>query len=77
MKNDERKIYKDILEAEKMMIIHHMEEITDEFDGNVFKLFQIKMKYNSAINQEYLKIIRLSKLLSDDSQRMQQVKQYE
>lgn len=77
MKNDERKKYKHILEEEKKMIIHHMEEITDEFDNNVFKLFQIKMQYNSAINQEYLKIIRLSKLLSDDNQRIQQIKQFE
>lgn len=77
MKNDERKKYKHILEEEKMTIIHHMEEITDEFDNNVFKLFQMKMKYNSAINQEYLKIIRLSKLLSDDNQRIQQIKQFE
>lgn len=54
-----------------------MEEITEEFDNNVFNLFQIKIKYNSAINHECLKIVRLSKLLSDNNQRKQQVKLFE
>lgn len=47
-----------------------------EFDNNVFTLFQMKLKYNSAINQEHLKMLRLSKMLSDCDQRKLQIKEY-
>lgn len=72
-RNDERIKYKKILEDEKSKINQHIKENIDEIDNNVFKLFQIKLKYNSAINQEYLKIIRLSKMLSDSEQRKQHI----
>lgn len=73
-RNDERIKYKKILEDEKSKINQYIKENIDEIDNNIFKLFQIKLKYNSAINQEYLKIIRLSKMLSDSEQRKQNIK---
>jgi hypothetical protein len=72
--NDERLKYKKILEKEKANINQQIEENVNKFDNNVFNLFQIKLKYNAAINQEYLKIIRLSKMLSDSDRRNQQIK---
>lgn len=75
--NDERLKYKKILEEEKANINQQIEEDVNKFDNNVFNLFQIKLKYNSAINQEYLKIIRLSKMLSDSNTRNQQIKLHE
>lgn len=74
--NDERIKYKNILEEEKTKIYHHIEQIIIEFDNNVFTLFQMKLKYNSAINQEHLKMLRLSKMLSDSDQRKRQIKEY-
>jgi len=74
--NDERTKYKYILEKEKIKIYHHIEKIIMEFDNNVFTLFQMKLKYNSAINQEHLKMLRLSKMLSDSDQRKRKIKQY-
>lgn len=73
-RNDERIKYKKILEDEKSKINQHIKKNIDEIDNNVFKLFQIKIKYNSAINQECLKMIRLSKMLSDSEQRKQHIK---
>lgn len=75
--NNERMKYKKILEEEKIKINRHINENIEQFDENVFNLFQIKLKYNSAINQEYLKIVRLSKMLSDSEQRKRQIKIYE
>lgn len=69
IRNDERIKYKKILEDEKTKIIQHIKENLDEVDNNIFELFQTKLKYNSAINQEYLKIIRLSKMLNESDQR--------
>ncbi|XP_025190964.1 cilia- and flagella-associated protein 43-like [Melanaphis sacchari] len=74
--NDERIKYKNILEEEKIKIYYHIEQIILEFDNNVFMLFQMKLKYNSAINQEHLKILRLSKILNDNDQRKRQIKEY-
>lgn len=75
-RNNERIKYKKILEYEKTKIMKQIDKTLDEFDNNVFKLFQTKLKYNSAINHEYLKIIRLSKMLSDSEQRKRQIIQY-
>lgn len=74
IRNDERIKYKKILEDEKTKIIQLIKESIVEVDNNVFKLFRIKLKYNSAIHQEYLKINRLSKMLSESDQQKQQIK---
>ncbi|XP_026806697.1 cilia- and flagella-associated protein 43-like [Rhopalosiphum maidis] len=74
--NDERIKYKNILEEEKIKIHHHIAQIIKKFDHNVFMLFQLKLKYNSAIDQEILKMLRLSKMLSDSDQRKHQIKQH-
>lgn len=74
--NDERIKYKNILEEEKIKIHHHMAQIIEQFDNNVFTLFQMKLKYNSAIDQENLKMLRLSKMLSDSDQRKHQIKRH-
>jgi len=74
--NDERIKYKNILEEEKIKIYHHIEQIIIEFDNDVFTLFQMRLKYNSAIEQEHLKMLRLSKMLSDSDQRKQKIKGY-
>jgi hypothetical protein len=75
--NDERIKYKNILEEEKIKIHHHIAQIIEKFDHNVFMLFQLRLKYNSAIDQENLKMLRLSKMLSDSDQRKHQIKQHE
>lgn len=75
--NAERLKYKKILEDEKATINRRVDESVNEFDSNVFKLFQIKLKYDSAIDQECLKIIRLSKMLSDSDQRNRRIKLHE
>lgn len=72
---NERMKYKKILEEEKLNIEQNINDNINEFDNNVLKLFQMKLKYNSAIKQEYLKIIRLSRMLSESDQRKQQIKQ--
>lgn len=74
--NDERIKYKYILEEEKIKIYHHIEQIIIEFNNNVFTLFQMKLKYNSAIKQEQLKMFRFLKMLSDSDQRKQKIKGY-
>lgn len=76
-RNDERLKYKKILEEEKANINRRIEDTVNEFDNNVFELFKIKLKYDSAIDQERLKIIRLSKMLSDSDQRNRQIKMHE
>lgn len=76
-KNSERIRYKEILEEERSKIIRHINASIEEFDEKIFNLFQTKLKYNSAINQEYLKIIRLSKMLCDSQQRRQQIQIFE
>jgi len=75
-RNDDRIKYAKILEEEKLKINQKIQIIIDKFDDSLFKLFQIKLKYNSAIYHEQLKIIRLSKMLSDNNQRKQQIKIY-
>lgn len=75
-RSEERIKYKKILEEEKIKINQQVKDIIDTFDSELFKLFQIKLKYNSAINQEYLKINRLSKMLSDSNKRKQLIKLY-
>lgn len=72
--NDERLKYKNILEEEKIKIHYHIAQIIEQFDNNVFKLFQMKLKYNSAIDHENLKMLRLSKMLSDSNQRKHEIK---
>eukprot|EP00102_Acyrthosiphon_pisum_P019141 XP_016656351.1 PREDICTED: cilia- and flagella-associated protein 43-like [Acyrthosiphon pisum] len=74
--NEERVKYKNILEEEKTKIHHHIEQIIEQFDNNVFTLFQMKLKYNSAIDHENLKMLRLSKMLSDSDQRKHQIKRH-
>lgn len=74
--NDERAKYKKILEEEKTKIIMEIEKSIEEFDNAVLKLFKTKLKYNSAINHEYLKIVRLSKMLSDSERRKERIEQY-
>lgn len=76
-KNSERIRYKEILEEERSKINRYINASIEEFDEKIFNLFQTKLKYNSAINQEYLKIIRLSKMLSDSQQRRQQIQIFE
>lgn len=76
-KNSERIRYKIILEEERTNIICHINASIEEFDKKIFNLFQTKLKYNSAINQEYLKISRLSKMLSDSDERKQKILFYE
>lgn len=63
-----------MLEEEKAKINQHIVEIKEEFDEIVFKLFQVKIKYSSAINQERLKIRRLRKIMNDIDQRKFQAK---
>lgn len=72
---NERMRYRKFLEEEKSNIEQLIKDNINEFNNDAFKLFQIKLKYNSAIKQEYLKIIRLSKQFSESDQRKQQVKQ--
>lgn len=75
-RNEERMKYKKILEEEKIKINQQVKDIINTFDSGLFKLFQIKLKYNSAINHEYLKINRLSKMLSDSNKRKQLIELY-
>jgi len=75
-RNNDRIKYAKILEEEKLKINQKIQKIIDKFDDSLFKLFQIKLKYNSAIYHEHLKIIRLSKMLNDNNQRKQQIKIY-
>lgn len=74
--SDERVKYKKILEEEKTKLTTKIEKSTDEFDNSVFKLFKTKLKYDSAINHELLKIVRLSKMLNDSERRRQRIEQY-
>lgn len=74
--NNERIKYKNILEEEKIKIHHHIAQIIEQFDNNVFSLFQMKLKYNSAIDHETLKMLRLLKMLSDSHQRKHQIKRH-
>ncbi|XP_060871614.1 cilia- and flagella-associated protein 43 isoform X4 [Metopolophium dirhodum] len=74
--NDDRIKYKNILEEEKIKIHHHIAQIIEQFDNNVFTLFKMKLKYNSAIDHENLKMLRLSKMLSDSDQRKHQIKRH-
>jgi hypothetical protein len=72
--NNDRMKYKTILEQEKIEIDRNIKKSIKELDKNIKNLFEIKIKYDSAINQEYLKIIRISKILNDSDQRKQQIK---
>lgn len=76
-KNSERMKYKTILEDEKAKVFQLIGENIDAFDNSVFQLFQTKLKYNTSINQENLKIIKFSKLLNDNDQHKQRVKRLE
>lgn len=76
VRNEERTKYKKILIEEKTKINEKIKEIVDTFDNNLFQLFQAKSKYNLAINQEYLKIVRLSKMLNDSVKRKQLIEKY-
>lgn len=71
--NDERMKYKKILEEEKTKIKQNIRESVENFDSSLFNLFKMKLKYNSAVNQELMKMIRLSKMLSGSEQRKQQI----
>lgn len=74
--NDERMEYKNMLENEKTEIQMKEKNDVDKLDYSIFELFRTKMKYDSAILQENLKIKRLSKLLSDNDKWKQQIKLY-
>lgn len=74
--NDERMEYKNMLEKEKTEIQEKIKNYLDKLDDSIFELFQTKMKYDSAILQENLKIKRFSKLLSDNDKQSQQIKQH-
>lgn len=74
--SDERMKYKKILEEEKIKIVNNVENKIEKFDNSVFELFQVKLKYNSAINQEFLKIIRQSKMLSESKKREREIQQH-
>lgn len=65
--------YKKILEEEKTKIKQNIKEVVENLDSRVYELFKIKLKYDSAINQEHMKMIRLSKMLSESEQRKQQI----
>lgn len=58
------------------MIDEKIKDITDTFDDSLFQLFRVKSKYDLAINQEYLKIGRLSKMLNDNGKRKQLIEQF-
>jgi len=73
LRHNERNKYRHILEEEKTKIIGHITKSIEKFDQEVFDLFQTKIKYNAAINQERVKIIRLAKLLNDSDKRKKQI----
>lgn len=74
IKNSERMKYRNMLEEEKAKINQRIVEITKEFDEILFQLFQVKIKYCSAINQEQFKIRRLRKVMNENNYRKQQSK---
>lgn len=75
-RNEERMKYKKILEDEKIKINQKITKIIDEFDNGLFRLFKTKLKYNSALIQENLKVIRLSKIVRDSVERKQEIEIY-
>lgn len=74
--NDQRMKYKKMLEEEKTKIQEKIKKEANELDNTIFNLFQTKMRYDSVILQESLKIKRLLKLLSDRNQWEQQIERY-
>jgi len=74
--DQERIKYKQMLEEEKTNIIQNIKDIIEQFDENVSNLFKKKLNYDSAIDHECLKMIRLSKMLSDNDERKKQIKRH-
>lgn len=72
-KNDKRTVYKNMLEDEQASISKHIDDTVNGLDKSAFELFQIKYKYDAAIDQERLKIFRLSKTLDDDERQKRQI----
>lgn len=56
---------------------HNIRDTIKEFDANLFNLFQVKIKYCSAINHERLKIKRLRKIVIENDLRKKQTKLHE
>lgn len=69
--------YKHILVEENAKIVSHIKRNVEQFDNEVSDLFETKMKYDLAISQEYLKIIRLMNVLDDSDKRKDQILQHE
>lgn len=65
--------YKQELEKEKKKITKLIENDIETFNTYVYDLFKTKFLYESAINQEYLKIIRLTKMLDTDKKEKSQI----
>lgn len=65
--------YKQELEKEKKKIIQLINNDIETFDTNVLELFKTKFLYESAINQENLKIIRLKKMLNTNNEQKSQI----
>lgn len=65
--------YKQELEKEKKKIIQLINNDIEIFDTNVLELFKTKFLYESAINQENLKIIRLKKMLNTNNEQKSQI----
>lgn len=60
---EERERLKKSLEAELHKLQASIIQAMEQFDDRVLKLFQLKMRSESAIHQEELKMLRLSRAL--------------
>jgi len=76
-KDNDRAKYKRMLEDEQTRIREQIVNTVDVLDDRVFKLFQTKSKYDMAVNQERMKILRLSNILDDNDRRKRQVRLHE
>lgn len=65
--------YKHELEKEKKKIIKLINNDIETFDTNVYDLFKTKFLYESAINQEHLKIVRLTQMLDTNDKQTSQI----
>ncbi|XP_050433883.1 cilia- and flagella-associated protein 43 [Adelges cooleyi] len=74
--DEERAKYRNLLQDEQTKLIQKMQESIETFDSRVFELFKTKLKYESAIKQEQLKISRLRKMLSEDIHHIEQIERY-
>ncbi|XP_050530954.1 cilia- and flagella-associated protein 43 isoform X2 [Daktulosphaira vitifoliae] len=71
--DDQRSKYREMLEDEQAKLEKNIKESIRTFDKRVFKLFQTKIKFESAIKQEEMKIYRLKKILNKDKQLVEQL----